>query len=41
MAFDQFAYILVYKSIFDEKHDLSMGTPYTFDEGICYAIQQE
>ena len=42
MAFDQFGYILVYKSIFDGKNDLSMGTPYTFDEGMsCHSTRIE
>ena len=42
MAFDQFANILVYKSIFSEKNDLSMGTPYTFDEGMsCHSTRIE
>ena len=42
MAFDQFGYILVYNSIFDGKNDLSMGTPYTFDEGMsCHSTRIE
>ena len=42
MVFDQFAYILVYKSIFNEKNDLSVGTPYTFDEGMsCHLTKIE
>ena len=42
MAFDQFGYILVLNSIFDGKNDLSMGTPYTFDEGMsCHSTRIE
>ena len=42
MAFDQFGYILVLKSNFDEKNYLSMGTPYTFDEGMsCHSTRIE
>ena len=42
MAFDPFGYILVLKSIFDEKNYLSMGTPYTFDGGmLCHSTKIE
>ena len=33
-------YFSLYKSIFYEKNDLSMGTPYTFDEGMsCHSTR--
>ena len=44
--FDEFQWLsislAIFKSIFDEKNDLTIGTPYTFDEGMsCHSTKIE